>query len=42
MKDPSTGLPLTGKRMILITASSLVGFFAGLTALRIMEKVIGK
>lgn len=42
MKDPSTGQPLTWKRMGLITASSLVGFFAGLTALRLMEKVVGK
>jgi hypothetical protein len=43
VKDPSSdsGKELTPKRVLLITASSLVGFFAGLTALRIMEKVIG-
>lgn len=42
MKDPSSGLDLTFKRMGLITISSLVGFFAGLTSLRLMEKVVGK
>lgn len=41
IKDPSSGKPLTPERIILITASSLVGFFAGLTALRLMKKVTG-
>jgi hypothetical protein len=44
VQDPSSdsGVQLTGKRVVLITLSSLVGFFAGLTALRLMEKVVGR
>jgi hypothetical protein len=42
VKDPSSGEELTPKRFALITLSSLVGFFAGLTALRLMEKAVGK
>lgn len=42
MKDPSSGKPLTPKRLGLIMASSMVGFFAGLLALRALEKVVGE
>lgn len=39
LTDPSSGLPLTFHRLVLIVVSSMVGFFAGLTALRIMASV---
>jgi hypothetical protein len=42
MKDPSSGEELTIKRFALITVSSLVGFFVGLTALHLMENWVGK
>lgn len=42
MKDPSSGYPLTSKRLTYIVLSSLVGFFSGMVALKVMESKFGK